>query len=1257
MTQQQQRKRRRGVILTREGLRRLEAAIGEAEIGDNNGERYTLESLSFRIGLDAKTIGKILERDRGIDKRSLQRCFNSFHLQLTESDYTSFCQQKRANDTIILTSTRVDWGEAVDISHFAGRTAELATLSRWIEKENCRAIAILGLGGIGKTSLSVQLARHLQSHFNSIIWRSLRNAPPLSELLTDLCQFFAIEPQTHLPLPPATQIRQFIEKLRSQRCLIILDNWETLLQSGAGNQRDLAEPYREGYENYGQLLGQLAETSHQSVILLTSREKPPELAALEGDSLPVRSFVLQGLSDRVAREIFKSKGLWGSDNEYDRLSQLYRGNPLALKIVATAIDDIFNGKIGLFLEQETLIFNGIRILLDEQFQRLSRLEREIVYWLAINREPVVLEELRSDLLSLVSTAKLLEALESLKRRSLIEFGTLDSSLNAVIKYTLQGVVMEYAIARFIDEVCEELAKNELKLFNTHSIIKAEAKNPIRFSQTQLILKPIVEELIATDGTTQQLVNRCDRLIESLRQNQPRQPGYAAGNLLNLLCYLNADLTGYNLSNLAIWQAYLQETTLPRVNFERCDLSKSTFAKTFSIPMSVAFSPDGRTLVTGDWDYNAYLWDIETGRQQAIYQGHQDKIWSVIFHPQGQILATGGDDCTIKLWDVQKLSGEPCLRTLKGHKGCIRSLVFSPSGQTLLSGSADGTIRLWDIQSGKCDRLFEGHGAQVWAVDVTSDFAIEGDEKKGVPYLLASASDDLTIKLWDIETGRCIRTLIGHKDWLRSLQFSPDGRILASGSVDRTIRLWDVATGECLRVLEGHTDITYRLVFIPSTSVFSDTRETSLPVPSDAREESPSIASDPKENIPLSASHSTKENGVKWTLISGSFDRTIRLWNLATGECEKVLSGHANFIYSLAVNGEGTLLASSSADQTVRLWSLARGTCIRTLQGRVNWISSVAFNNEGTLFVSGSEDRVVRIWTMGNPPSNPQTPQILRGHRDVIYSVALSPDGGIIASGSADCAVRLWDLESGQSVKLWNHQSSVMSVEFSPDGEFLATGSSDGEVRVWEVSTRRMVKTLFGHFVQTVAWSPDGKKLAIAAFDSIVSLWDIESEQCCQTFVGHTDWAWIVAISPDGETLATASIDGSIRLWDIATGNCLHSMAGHGGWIFALTFSLEGILASASSDCTIKLWDAKTGNCLQTLQGHTNWVMDVAFHPTARNFLLSSSGDTTIKLWDILTGRCLQTWKTERLYEGLKIAGAMGLTEAQKIALIALGAEG
>ncbi len=226
-------------------------------------------------------------------------------------------------------------------------------------KLRSRLIALLGMGGMGKTALSVKLAEQLQGEFEYVIWRSLRHAPFLHDKLTECIKILSCQQVITLPANPHEQIGCLIEYFRKSRCLLILDNFDTLLQHGKQTGY-----YREGYESYGELLWRLGETQHQSCVLLTSREKPAEIATLEGDGLPVRTLALSGLEVAAAETILSLKGLLSTDNETHQLIDCYRGNPLALKIAATSIRDLYEGSIARFFTEGTTVFNGIGNLIE-----------------------------------------------------------------------------------------------------------------------------------------------------------------------------------------------------------------------------------------------------------------------------------------------------------------------------------------------------------------------------------------------------------------------------------------------------------------------------------------------------------------------------------------------------------------------------------------------------------------------------------------------------------------------------------------------------------------------------------------------------------------------------------------------------------------------------------------------------------------------------------------------------------------------------
>ncbi|MBF2049367.1 MAG: NB-ARC domain-containing protein [Leptolyngbya sp. IPPAS B-1204] len=1065
------------------------------------------------------------------------------------------------------------------VDAFYGRSRELDQLEAWIVKERCRLVEVLGSGGIGKTSLVAELVKRVKDQFEQVVWCSLSHTPPPNEILAELLQKLGDGQVDRLSENLDDRMVQLLGYLQRHRCLLILDGIEHTLRRDA-----LAGTYQEGYQDYGTLLRLVAKTEHQSCLVATSSEKTQEFTELEGRK--VRAFHLQGLTAVEARDFFKERGLFAeSDQAWSTINQLYGGNPLALKIASVTIQEVFGGSLTEFLNQGTAVFGDISNLLRQQFERLSRLERHIMYWLALSAEPTSLTELRNDMVPPVAQPRLLEALESLSRRSLVER---DKAL-----FSLQPVVMEYVANRLVERVYEEISSGKIKLLNSHALIKAEAKDYIRERQIGLILKPLIERL-ATNFANEVAVQQ--RLLQLVAEQQqaPLKPGYMAGNLLNLMGQMRLDLSDCNFSRLTVRQAYLKDIELHRVNFTRADLAQSVFAEKLGSILSLAFSPDGKRLATGDTDNQIRIWNLVTGEQIATWQGHEDWVRSVAFSPDGQTLASGSEDKTIRLWNVA--TGQ-CNRILENHTSWVRSVAFSPDGQLLASGSDDHTVRIWQVATGECIHKLTEH------TNVVRSVAFSPNGK-----LLASGSSDHTICLWDVGQGECIRVLKQHLRGVRSVAFSPDGQTLASGSSDHTICLWTLETGECWRTLKGHRGWVWSVVFSPNGQF----------------------------------------------LASGSEDQTVRLWQVETGELLKTLHGHTSWVRSVKFSPDGQLLASGSDDQTVKLWDVKNGQRLKTLQGYARGIRSVAFSPDGQTLASGSEDQTVRIWNMATE----QCLIELSEHKSRVWSVAFSPDGRLLASGSEDCTIRLWHMGAGECLKIFSgHGDGVHSVAFSPDGQILASGSSDRTVRLWQVMTGQCLAILSGHtdWVWSVTFSPDGNTLASGSSDLTVKLWDVRTYQCLNTLKGHTHWIRSVAFSPDGKTLASSSVGRMVRLWDVKSGKNLSTLDGFKNGIRSVAFSPDSrILASGSDDRVVRLWDVKSGQCLQALEGHADRVRSVAFSLDGK-LLASGSNDEAIKLWQVETGKELKTLRLPRLYEGMNITGALNLSPTQRSTLIALGA--
>lgn len=530
---QEKLRRNRGVILTREGWLKLEQARLELEFQKKSGEKCTFEELSERTRLTPVTLRKVLTREEGVDKRTLVQSFIAFGLELSKSDYSQPDPDFKTVGAAIVPK-RQEWGEAACVSAFHGRIEELVTLEQWLLNDRCRLVALLGMGGIGKTTLAVKLAQQIQNKFEYVIWQSLQDAPTIKHILAKLIQFLSDEQEAEVDLPESIgdTISLLIDYLRKQRCLLVLDNAESLLRSGSRSGQ-----YRQGYEGYGELIRRVGEANHRSCLILTSREKPKEVASLEGEALPVRSLQLRGLKEAEGQKILKNKGLPCSEDEFRTLVERYVGNALSLKIVATTIKDLFDGNISEFLQQDAMVFGDIRDLLDQQFERLPDLEKDIMYWLVINREPVSLSELRYDILSPLPQQKLLESVESLLRRSLIG--------RSASLFTLQPVVMEYVTQRFVEQVCEEIATHKIGLLRCHALMKDTAKDYIK--ESPLILQPVLDGLLVTFKSKRGVEKQLTQLLAKLREASPPEAGYTVGNIINLLYQLGTNLRGYEES--------------------------------------------------------------------------------------------------------------------------------------------------------------------------------------------------------------------------------------------------------------------------------------------------------------------------------------------------------------------------------------------------------------------------------------------------------------------------------------------------------------------------------------------------------------------------------------------------------------------------------------------------------------------------------------------------------------------------------------
>ncbi|GCE27580.1 hypothetical protein KDA_30640 [Dictyobacter alpinus] len=1078
-----------------------------------------------------------------------------------------------------------DWGDAPRGGNFYGRAHQLYLLEQAIVDRQCKVVTILGLGGIGKTSLCTKVADKLGGSFDYVFWRSLQNAPTIDQFMRQCIRFLTQEQYITVPESFDEQQQLLLRFLRHSRCLLILDNVESIIEEGHLNSQ-----YRQGFSAYGRLIQRIGETQHQSCLLLTSREQPREIALLEGGAFPVYKLHLSGIASDEGQELLKEKKLVGTQEDWHQLTDFYNGNPLALKLVSDTIREIFGGDIALFLASGEFSFGYVEDLIAVQFERLTHQECCILYWLAVEREPVSLETICDDIVPTVTRKDVISALDSLRRRNFIE-------LRSTAKFTLQPVIMEYVTTHLIDAFCIAFTAESSEMWKNYVLLKAQSKDFIRVSQEHLIFNPLIERLLSLFGK-KQVRQRLLSMVMLQRSEAPLQRNYLANNVLRVLAYLQDDLRDIDFSYLAFKQTYFQDILLHYTNFSHAHFTSSIFKSTFSNILCIAYNPLDDTFAMGTATGEVWIYDALNCVALSQYTGHTDGVWSVAYSSDGSVLASSSDDQSIRLWNI---STGRCICVLHGHMNRVRSVAFSPDQRYLVSGSDDRTVKLWDVDTRECIATFQGHRDRVWSVA----YSPEGQS-------IVTGSTDGTICVWDVKSRKCVTTLVGHTGWVRSVAYSHNGKFLVSGSDDQTVRVWSVKDGSCLHTLVGHRNRVWSVAFHVADQM----------------------------------------------LISSSEDHCICLWDMNSGMCLRTLHAHTSGIRAIAISSDGNLLVSGGDDQTIRIWNMYSGVCLKTLTGYANRVWSVAFHPEMQMFISSSEDQRLRVWRMVTDNTVPETMDIKQGNVHGARSVVFSPDGKLYASAGEDQTVRLWNTDSNSCAHIFRgHTNWIRSVSFSPDGQFIVSGGEDNTVKVWSIQTKQCIFSFAEHtsWVRTVAFSPSGNVVASGSDDSTIRLWDLKTGSCKWIFQAHSGRVRSLVFSPDNKILASCGEDQRIYLWDLTQGRLLADLDGHRSWIRALSFNVSGaLLASAGDDKDIFLWDVATRACLKKLHGHSARVRTISFHQHLP-LLLSGSDDGTIRLWNTETVECENIYACEKPYEGINISGVTGLTDAQKASLLQLGA--
>ena len=1083
----------------------------------------------------------------------------------------------------------------------------------------------------------------------------------------------------------------------AEKQAISFESENNLSEEGEALTLDLQLPvvYRPGFEVYGQLLSAVkSSAASSSCVVVTSREKPPEAMA---DSNAVRLYKLGRLDDAEAQELlgsFHLKDLAARQTLIER----YCGHPMALMFAANTIKDVFFGSIQDFLDQEISVYYDLESVLRTQIKRLSPIEKESMYWLAINHRACTLEDLRSDILSEAHKERLPYVLKSLERRSLVEVKRLGRSPSDSPLFSLHPIVSEYVLDRFVRKIFSELKRENLQIFNQHALMKADAEDSLREFQKAKIVRPILARLKRSYHSLHQVDEHLSRLLSQFRENYAACKGYAGGNFINLLVQLSkGELTRKDFSQMTIWQAYLQGVQLREVDLRRCQLDRTIFTETLGDVTTVSLSHFDATafalplLAAGDTRGVVHLWHTHdlsksSGQKFCEWMAHSGWIRTVVLgsYHKMPLLVTGGDDNWLKLWLLptpEQLAIQPEQLWQQSAKERIYAIALNPKGNLIATGG-DSKLTLYDTQTGRelySDELLTltdsaQRPAETVDVSAVEDAApLDNANKCGAATLkkriqaiafspdgqwLAAEGENHTICLRPVRSllsGKpdCAKwpVLLGHTETIHSLVFSPDGQQLISGSEDRKICVWDVDSQTLKKALYRPGD-SIRSVAISDDGRFLASAGDDCQITLWDLRHYRLLRDISTGNSRVSAVSFQRQQD-KLLLAAGGDRQMLKLWQITADHgCSELDS----------LPSEPSSSASSS---TLKVEPL------KTYRGYTNGIRAIAFIGENRI-ISGGDDRDLSVWDTQFCERKAR----LSLHHGRIWAIAVDRENNRIASASDDHTVRLWDAATSQClIALPGHRNWVRTVAFSQHGQFLASSGDDCTIRIWNTASGYCLKTLErrpgekSYWIRSVAFNPQNARYLVSGGDDpVVKLWD-RKEGWYKPLSRHQQRIYAVAYSPDGRWVASGSADATVMLWDL-DGECVrYKFDDPDMSIQTIAFSPDGqYLAAGGEDQVVYVWDVQAENPEETcfifrpqkpidLSGG---IRAISFSPDGK-FIVSGGLDEIIRIGAIeqittgnpgVLGVMIQR---DRPYENVEIANIKGLSTLQKASLMTLGA--
>ncbi|MBF0318928.1 MAG: protein kinase [Nitrospirae bacterium] len=571
--------------------------------------------------------------------------------------------------------------------------------------------------------------------------------------------------------------------------------------------------------------------------------------------------------------------------------------------------------------------------------------------------------------------------------------------------------------------------------------------------------------------------------------------------------------------------------------------------------AVYLSSDGKYPVSGSTDETVKLWDISSGNYLRSFSGHRGSITSVAITNDGQRVISGSLDGTARIWEVSSLR---CLHIFKGHTASINSICLSKDGKFLLTASADKTLRLWNFHTQQYQKTLPGHAEPVMSVSLSwnSLYALSGGQDK-------------TARLWDLSSKRCLRTFEGHSTPVSAVCMSANGRYFISCGQDKDVLFWE---------LQSEKE-SYRAPMMLSQVLKSETAFSAMAAYS--RELGMARQSLQLGDSVKAAGHVRKARSQKgYSRAIEALDIWMQLYsvfphnNLSGGWEAFTFKGHEAAVTSVCIDDDNRFILSGSMDKTLRLWEIESGSPGAVFKGHYDGVKSVCLSADGKYALSGGLDKTVRLWEV---PKG-RLLKTLKGHESRVNTVSMTSDGKLAVSGSDDKTVRVWDLSSGSCLKTFTeHSAPVRSLALSLDNRLLLSAGDDFMIKHCEmtmVNFLGLLGTFTGHegAVNSVSISLNGRYAVSASSDKSLKIWDIAIGKHVIDLEGHTAQVSSARFTSDGQHVVSGSVDNTFRIWKVATGQCLRAFKGHVVGVNAIAVSMDGRYAvSAYDDSAIKVW--------------------------------------------------------------------------------------